>query len=88
MGAIDIMLAPIDGQYTLSHETLSQVIDDLKPEVVIPMHYGYGGALEQFLAMMQKKKFAIQTAETDKARFSKATLPAKRTVLVLKNRYY
>lgn len=90
VGSVDIMLAPIDNSWTMSHETLSKVIDDLKPQVVIPMHYGgYGTAnLDLFLAMMTKKKFAIRQPKSTSARFAKVSLPSRQTVVVLQRSGY
>jgi L-ascorbate metabolism protein UlaG (beta-lactamase superfamily) len=39
LGKIDILLLPVGGFYTIDAGQAVQVVDDLKPEVVIPMHY-------------------------------------------------
>jgi len=83
VGMIDVLLAPIDDGYTMPQALLVQVIDDLKPVVVIPMHYGFGGTLESFLALMRSRKFAIRIAGTRSVRFSKPSLPTQPTVVVL-----
>ena len=84
VGSVDIMLAPIDNGYTMSHETLMKVIATLRPQVVIPMHYGYAAHnLEAFLALMTARKFATRRAEGSTARFSKVGLPGQQTVVVL-----
>jgi len=83
VGMVDVLLAPIDDGYTMPQSLLVQVIDDLKPNVVVPMHYGFGGTLETFLATMKLRKFAIKIAESRSHRFNKATLPRQPTVLVL-----
>jgi L-ascorbate metabolism protein UlaG (beta-lactamase superfamily) len=88
VGSVDVMLAPIDGIYTMSQELLVQVIDDLKPQVVIPMHYGYGGTLERWVAMMRERKFDIREANSRSVRFSKVTLPGRPTVVVLQGGGY
>ena len=36
---LDILLAPINGFYTISADELKQIIDIIKPRLVIPMHY-------------------------------------------------
>jgi len=83
VGMVDVLLAPIDDGFTMPHTLLVKVIDDLKPVVVVPMHYGFGGTMESFLALMRKRKFAIRIANGKSARFTKATLPRRPTVLVL-----
>ncbi len=36
----DIALIPIDGKYTMSKEKAAELINQIKPELVIPTHYG------------------------------------------------
>ena len=89
VGSVDVLLAPIDNGYTMSHETLMKVIASLQPQVVIPMHYDYaGGALEAFAALMTERKFDIREVKGSTARFSKVGLPTKQTVVVLRPRGY
>lgn len=83
VGMVDVLLAPIDDGYTMPQTLLVQVIDDLRPAVVVPMHYGFGGTLESFLARMRARKFDIRIAKSRTTRFMKATLPRRPTVLVL-----
>jgi L-ascorbate metabolism protein UlaG (beta-lactamase superfamily) len=83
VGMVDVLLAPIDDGYTMPQSLLVRVIDDLKPNVVVPMHYGFGGTLEKFLATMRARKFVIRIAGSRTTRFTKATLPREQTVLVL-----
>jgi len=82
VGSVDILLAPIDNTWTMSHNELVKVIDRLRPVVVIPMHYGYGGNLERFIVLMKARKYKIKLAKSDSAHFMKATLPVP-TVVVL-----
>ncbi len=85
VGMVDVLLAPIDDSYTMPHALLVKVIDDLRPVLVIPMHYGFGGTLESFIALMRQRKFAIRISRSRSVRFTKATLPARQTVLVLQS---
>ena len=39
MQNVDIMLAPINGYYTISAKELKDIIDIVHPKVIIPMHY-------------------------------------------------
>ena len=36
---LDIIFAPINGFYTISAEELKQIVDLIKPRLVVPMHY-------------------------------------------------
>ncbi len=82
VGSVDILLAPIDNTWTMSHDELVKVIDRLRPVVIIPMHYGYGGNLERFVVLMKARKYRIEFAGSDSVHFMKATLPVP-TVVVL-----
>ena len=82
VGSVDILLAPIDNSYTMSHDELVKVIDRLQPVVIIPMHYSYGENLDRFIALMKPRKYRIRRAKSNAVRFMKATLPSP-TVVVL-----
>ena len=58
IGQTDLLFLPVGGYYTLPYEAILQVIEDLNPAVVIPMHYRtayYGdqnlGTLADFLGL-------------------------------------
>jgi len=54
LGCIDIALIPIGGTYTMDEEEAAALVRDLKPKVVIPMHYGYatGGDPKRFATLV------------------------------------
>ncbi len=61
MKNVDILLAPINGYYTISAKELKGIMDIVNPKVTIPMHYfkkennsGYpdGGQIDQFKSLM------------------------------------
>ncbi len=52
LGIIDILLVPIDGRYTMGQELMREVIAQIGPAVVIPMHYFGRASLDRFLALM------------------------------------
>jgi L-ascorbate metabolism protein UlaG (beta-lactamase superfamily) len=54
LGPIDIALIPIGGTYTMDEEEAAALVRDLKPKVVIPMHYGYatGGDPKRFATLV------------------------------------
>ncbi|BAD86421.1 hydrolase, metallo-beta-lactamase superfamily [Thermococcus kodakarensis KOD1] len=39
-GKIDVLLVPISGRSTANEREAAQIIEDIRPKVVIPMHYG------------------------------------------------
>jgi L-ascorbate metabolism protein UlaG (beta-lactamase superfamily) len=52
LGLIDILLVPIDGTYTIAQGQMKQVIEQIGPAVVIPMHYFGEASLNRFLDLM------------------------------------
>jgi L-ascorbate metabolism protein UlaG (beta-lactamase superfamily) len=52
LGIIDILMVPIDGSYTIGQELMAQVIEQIGPSVVIPMHYFGQASLGRFLDLM------------------------------------
>lgn len=81
LGLIDVLLVPADGSFTTSHETMLKVIDQIKPSVIIPMHWFSQSRLAQFLARLEGT-YTVRTLGTADVTLSRATLP-HRTVLVL-----
>ncbi len=53
-GPIDVALLPIGGTYTMDENEAAEAVKDLKPKVVIPMHYGYatGGDPQKFASLV------------------------------------
>ena len=39
IGEIDVLLIPVGGHFTIDANTATQTCDDLKPKVIIPMHF-------------------------------------------------
>jgi L-ascorbate metabolism protein UlaG (beta-lactamase superfamily) len=82
IGRVDVVLAPVDGSYTLDLEGMVEVLHALKAPLTIPMHYFGAYTLNRFLDRM-KQEWEVETGETPSLVLSKANLPAKPKVLVL-----
>lgn len=83
LGRIDIAFAPIDGFMTMSHSKLFRVLAQIRPKLIIPMHYGWFGAVEEFIEKA-KALYPIRTHDSDTTLFSQAELPRRTEVLFLK----
>jgi L-ascorbate metabolism protein UlaG (beta-lactamase superfamily) len=81
LGQIDVLLVPVDGAYTLSQPEMVEVIHQITSPLVIPMHYFGPSTLARFLDLL-KEQYEVVVSETPTVALSRATLPAKR-VLVL-----
>lgn len=82
LGQIDVVLAAVDGSWTLDHEGIAEVIGQLQPKVVIPMHYFGENALGRFLSRVQAR-FDIERVASDNITLSRANLPMKPAIKVL-----
>ena len=82
IGRVDVVLAPVDGSYTLDLEGMVEVLHALKAPLTIPMHYFGLYTLNRFLDRM-KQEWDVEMGETPSLVLSKASLPTKPKVLVL-----
>lgn len=82
IGQMDIVLAPVDGSYTLDIAGMIEVLKGLKAPLVIPMHYFSSFTLSRFLDAA-RQDYEIVTAAEPTVVVSRKTLPARRQILVL-----
>ncbi len=82
LGRIDVVLAPVDGSYTLSVDSMIEVLADIGAPLVIPMHYFGPSSLERYVSRLGES-YTVELSDTPTVRLSRETLPAKPTVLVL-----
>ncbi|MEZ5816984.1 MAG: MBL fold metallo-hydrolase [Hyphomicrobiaceae bacterium] len=82
IGQMDVVLAPVDGSYTLDTPGMLEVLRDLKAPLVIPMHYFSSSTLNRFLEAA-RPHFEIKTSTESSIVVSRATLPAQPRILVL-----
>ena len=85
LGRIDIAFAPIDGMWTMSHQELFEVLGEIKPMLVIPMHYGSMGGVQAFIARA-KAKWPVRHHDGPAIELSFRDLPRKTEVLFLAGR--
>jgi len=82
IGHADVVMAPVDGFYTLDLDGIMDVLTAMKAPLIIPMHYFGQSVLERFLDRA-RKLWDVQTAEVPSTVISKTTLPKSPEVLVL-----
>jgi len=85
IGRVDVVMFPVDGTYTLDLDGMIEVLQSLKAQLMIPMHYFSAFTLDRFLDRV-RGTFEVQTSDTPSIVVSKASLPAKPQVLVLPGR--
>lgn len=81
LGVIDVVMVPVDGAYTMSHQEMVEVIRQIRPAVVVPMHYFGSSVLGRFLDLIDEE-YRVELKETPELLLARADLP-QRTVVVL-----
>jgi L-ascorbate metabolism protein UlaG (beta-lactamase superfamily) len=82
LGRIDVVLAPVDGTYTLNTEDMIGVLQAIGAPLVVPMHFFGQATLDRFLARLGED-YEIAYSDSPRIGLSRETLPRAPTVLVL-----
>jgi L-ascorbate metabolism protein UlaG (beta-lactamase superfamily) len=85
LGAIDIVMVPVDGAWTLNQEDMIAVLAQIKPAIVIPMHVFTAATLERFLARAAER-YQIRHMPDPRMLVSRADLPAEPEIRILPGR--
>ncbi|MCX5816647.1 MAG: MBL fold metallo-hydrolase [Proteobacteria bacterium] len=86
MGKVDVLLLPVGGLYTIDAGGASRVMNDIKPAIIIPMHFKTEkcdfpiAKVEEFTA----GKAGVKAAKTSEIEVNKAGLPAEPEIIVMK----
>lgn len=86
IGSLDVLLVPVGGFYTIDAKEATEVVDALKPRIVVPMHFKTRkcdfpiAPVEDFI----KEKGDVQYAEGADLEVDKASLPVSTRVVILK----
>ncbi len=85
---VDILMIPVGGVYTIDAKQAAEVVNQIEPRLVIPMHYAIPGLkikldpVNKFCDEMGAKTNGAE----DKLKISKKDLPVEETkVIILKN---
>lgn len=90
LNQIDILLVPTGGNYTINAKKAVEVVNQIEPKIIIPMHYQIEGLapsiqldpIDDFL-----KEMGVEATPLDSLKISKAELPEEeRKVVILKRR--
>ena len=88
LGDVDVLLIPVGGVYTISGARAAEVVSQLEPQVVVPMHYKTDllnvrlGAVRPFL----KEMGAENAAPTESLALTRTSLPQEAEVVLLECR--
>lgn len=83
LGAVDVLMIPVGGYYTVNAQTAEMIVSEIKPRIVIPMHYrgkgfGYGviSTVDEFIRLSEN----VHYFDTNELEISKDT-PSMTAVL-------
>ena len=89
VNGVDVLFVPVGGVYTLDPKQASEVIDQIEPSIVVPMHYqtpahdqasfGQLATLKGFLEEIGSSEIQAQ----EKLIISKTSLPEERQIIPL-----
>jgi L-ascorbate metabolism protein UlaG (beta-lactamase superfamily) len=82
LGRPDVLMIPIDGQWTLSYEQIAMTITQLKPALVLPMHYDFPEHARLFIQFI-KETMPVRTMSESALKLTRASLPDVSEVMVL-----
>lgn len=84
INGVDILMVPVGGKFTLDAEQAVEVVNQIEPKVIIPMHYKTLGVevdiegVEKFI-----KEIGIEPEKTCKLKITKKDLPEEAKVIIL-----
>jgi L-ascorbate metabolism protein UlaG (beta-lactamase superfamily) len=82
LGRPDVLMIPIDGQWTLSYDQIALTITQLRPAIVLPMHYDFPEHARLFMQFI-KDTVPVRTLKDTTLTLTRATLPSASEVIVL-----
>jgi L-ascorbate metabolism protein UlaG (beta-lactamase superfamily) len=84
LGRIDVLMMPIDGSLTMGQPLMVEVIKQIQPSIVMPMHYWGRYQLERFVGLV-KAELDADYIEPDRPVYEVAReeLPSKLTVIAV-----
>jgi L-ascorbate metabolism protein UlaG (beta-lactamase superfamily) len=83
IGAVDILLLPVGGKFTIDADTAYDLVDLIKPKIVIPMHFQTPhlsfrlAPVEEFTSRFEK------VLKLPKLEISSQELPGETQIIVL-----
>ncbi|WP_296334390.1 MBL fold metallo-hydrolase [Reyranella sp.] len=83
LGRIDVLMVPIDGSYTMGMPLMVDVIRQIQPRVVLPMHYWGRGQLDRFEGLMATLDADFIWPDRRSVEIVKEQLPEKLTVIAV-----
>lgn len=89
LGAIDILMVPVGGEYTIGPKQAVEIAEAIEPSVIIPMHYRTDKHSSEFASLATVDGFLKEMGKTgivpvEKLSLTAGSLPAEMEAIVLK----
>ena len=82
LGRIDVVMAPMDRSWTLNQQDMGLVLDQLRPRLVLAMHYWDDRTVRSFAASVADR-YGLRWNHGPTITLTRATLPESPEILVL-----
>lgn len=91
IGAVDVLLIPVGGVYTIDSSQASEVVSSLEPKVVIPMHYSMPDLNQETFAKLSEveefvKELGLEPVRDSKYAITSDKLPEEMQLVILERR--
>ncbi|HLE48546.1 MAG TPA: MBL fold metallo-hydrolase [Patescibacteria group bacterium] len=91
MGDIDVLMIPVGGTYTIGSKEASEIVKELEPSFILPMHYKVPGLKEETFGTLQSvddflKECGYDTENLDKLSFKKELIDPEVTKVIVLNK--
>ena len=81
IGRLDIVMVPVDGGLTLSHDGMSEIVDRLQSSIILPMHRT--GPLAQRFIQIMGPSYPVDYVSDRSFTVSSRSLPRRPTIVVV-----
>lgn len=84
IGDVDVLFIPVGGKYTIDGKEAAEVVKQIEPKIIVPMHYKVPG-LNLDIDGPQKflKEVGIKPEEVETYRITAKNLPTEETKLIV-----
>jgi L-ascorbate metabolism protein UlaG (beta-lactamase superfamily) len=82
LGRPDVLMVPIDGQWTLAYDQVALTISQLQPAIVLPMHYDVSEHVRFFMQFI-KATAPVRTLTESTLKLRRDALPGATEVIIL-----
>ncbi len=89
LGSVDVLLVPVGGEFTIDSETAIDIVKDISPSYVVPMHYRTDKSseglskLEPLSKFLEKNKYPVTSESVHKIKIEQSNLPDDTQVLLM-----